>query len=44
MDDAKVKLGKYLEFYNSMRPHQSLDDGTPDAVYYEGAGAEKPTA
>jgi putative transposase len=44
MDDAKVKLGKYLESYNSMRPHQSLDDRTPDAVYYEGAGAEKPAA
>jgi len=44
MDDAKVHLEKYLEFYNSMRPHQSLDDRTPDAVYYEGARAEKPAA
>ncbi len=44
MDDAKTHLKEYLEFYNSIRPHQSLDDRTPDAVYFEDAGAEKHAA
>jgi putative transposase len=44
MDDAKMHLKEYLEFYNSIRPHQSLDGRTPDAVYYEDAGAEKHAA
>jgi len=44
MDDAKTHLNEYLEFYNSVRPHRSLDGRTPDAVYYEGAGAEKHAA
>jgi len=41
MDDAKMHLKEYLEFYNSNRPHRSLDGTTPDAVYYEEAEAEK---
>jgi len=44
MDDAIKHLKEYLEFYNSIRPHRSLDGRTPDAVYYEEAGAEKPAA
>jgi putative transposase len=44
MDDAKYHLKEYLEFYNSIRPHRSLDGRTPDEVYYEGAGAEKHAA
>jgi putative transposase len=44
MDDAKTHLKEYLEFYNSVRPHQSLDERTPDAVYFEDAGAEKHAA
>jgi len=44
MDDAKMHLKEYLEFYNTIRPHRSLDGRTPDAVYYEGAGAEKQAA
>ena len=31
---AKVSLGKYLTFYNTRRPHQSLDGQTPDAIYF----------
>jgi putative transposase len=42
--DAKIHLKEYLEFYNTIRPHRSLDGRTPDAVYYEGAGAEKHAA
>jgi putative transposase len=44
MDDAKMHLKEYLEFYNAIRPHQSLDGRTPDAVYYKDAGAEKHAA
>jgi putative transposase len=44
MNDAKMQLKEYLEFYNGKRPHQSLDGRTPDAVYYEDAGAEKHAA
>ena len=44
MDDAKMHLKEYLEFYNTIRPHRSLDGRTPDEVYYEGAGAEKHAA
>jgi putative transposase len=44
IDDAKAHLKVYLEFYNGKRPHQSLDGKTPDAVYFEAAGAEKRAA
>jgi putative transposase len=44
MDEAKRHLREYLKFYNSIRPHRSLDGRTPDAVYYEGAEAEKHAA
>jgi transposase InsO family protein len=27
-------VGRYLSFYNSRRPHSSLDRQTPDAVYF----------
>ncbi len=33
-------LGRYFEFYNEGRPHQSLDDRTP-AIVYRGTAAEK---
>jgi putative transposase len=44
MDDAKAHLKVYLEFYNVKRPHRSLDGKTPDAVYFENAGAIKHAA
>jgi len=35
MSDARRYLGRYLAFYNGRRPHMSLADQTPDAVYFE---------
>ena len=32
--DARTSIGKYLEFYNSIRPHSSLKALTPDQVYF----------
>ncbi len=31
---ARTSIGRYLSFYNSRRPHSSLDRQTPDAVYF----------
>lgn len=31
---AKISLGRYLDFYNTRRPHSSLDRKTPDQVYF----------
>ena len=32
---ARRHITRYLEFYNVRRPHTSLADRTPDAVYFE---------
>ena len=34
---ARESLGKYFDFYNMERRHQSLDRQTPNQVYYESA-------
>jgi len=31
---ARAAIGKYLVFYNTKRPHSSLDGQTPDQVYF----------
>ena len=31
--EARHAIGDYLNFYNSIRPHQSLDNNTPDEIY-----------
>lgn len=38
---AKTRLGIYLNFYNTRRPHQSLDGKTPDAIYFAGLPRER---
>jgi putative transposase len=37
---AKASLGVYLNFYNTRRPHQSLDGKTPDTIYFSGLPQE----
>jgi putative transposase len=32
--EAREAIGKYLIFYNTKRPHSSLDGQTPDQVYF----------
>src|ERR1700730_7750475 len=32
---AKASLGRYLDFYNSKRPHSSLAARTPDRTYFD---------
>jgi putative transposase len=34
VSDARQSIGRYLEFYNSTRPHSSLKAQTPDQVYF----------
>lgn len=34
VSEARVSIGHYLSFYNSGRPHSSLDRQTPDQVYF----------
>ncbi len=31
---ARAGIGRYLSFYNSKKPHSSLDDQTPDQAYF----------
>ncbi len=31
---ARSGIGRYLDFYNSRRPHSALDGSTPDEFYY----------
>lgn len=36
--ELTVGLAEYFAFYNGERPHQSMDNRTPNAVYVEGSG------
>jgi putative transposase len=38
---ARANLGVYLNFFNTRRPHQSLDGKTPDTIYYTGIPQER---
>jgi len=38
LGELTVGLSDYFQFYNAERPHQALDDGTPDEVYQTGLG------
>jgi len=34
VSEARSSIGRYLDFYNSRRPHSSLDGTTPDHAYF----------
>jgi len=34
VSEARNSIGRYLDFYNGRRPHQSLDEATPDQAYF----------
>jgi putative transposase len=34
VSEARASIGRYLDFYNSRRPHSSLDGTTPDQAYF----------
>jgi putative transposase len=34
VQEARTKIGGYIDFYNSRRPHSSLKALTPDQVYF----------
>jgi putative transposase len=34
VSDARSFIGRYLDFFNTRRPHSRLDRMTPDSVYY----------
>ena len=33
VSEARVRIGRYLEFYNNRRPHSSLGERTPNQAY-----------
>lgn len=33
--EARESIGRYLDFYNTRRPHSRLDSQTPDEVYFK---------
>lgn len=42
--EARASIGRYLGFYNSRRPHSSLDGKTPDQAYFNLLMAEAAAA
>ena len=32
---ARAGIARYMEFFNTRRPHSALDGRTPDAVYFD---------
>ena len=38
MGELRIGVGNYFNFYNVERPHQALDNQTPDQVYLSGEG------
>ena len=44
VSEARVGIGLYLTFYNSRRPHSSLDRQTPDQAYFNALAAQETPA
>ena len=38
VSQAKAGIGRYIEFYNTRRPHSTLDKQTPDEFYFASLG------
>lgn len=38
LGELTIGLSEYFQFYNAQRPHQALENRTPDAVYQSGFG------
>ena len=36
VSEARASIGRYIGFYNTRRPHSSLDGKTPDQTYFNG--------
>ena len=39
--EVNAALTRYFAFYNARRPHQALDQRTPDAVYFAGSALKQ---
>jgi putative transposase len=44
LTDARTQLRAYFTFYNERRPHQSLDNQTPDEAYFNALDQAQPKA
>ena len=42
--EARASIGRYLGFYNTRRPHSSLDGKTPDQAYFNPLAPEAAAA
>jgi putative transposase len=38
--EARMGIGRYIDFYNRERPHSALDGATPDAAYFTSPAAD----
>jgi putative transposase len=44
VSEARAGIGRYIGFYNSRRPHSSLDGKTPDQAYFNQPAPEAAAA
>ncbi len=42
VSEARASIGRFIDFYNSRRPHSSLDRKTPDQAYFDGLAQGRP--
>jgi len=44
VSDARAGIGRYINLYNTRRPHSRLDKKTPDEFYYANLQSERKAA